>query len=271
MMIAQITDTHIKLPGKLAYKRVDTSAMLRACVTELMALDPKPDLIVHTGDLVDFGTDEEYTHLRDILGPLASTMIAIPGNHDSRDAMRRAFPEHAHLPGEGFLHFTVRRGPLRLVGLDTLVPGQGGGSLCEERLAWLEAALRAETDVPTLVLMHHPPFLTGIQHMDSIGLSDRQAFAAIVASHPQIQAILCGHVHRTIQASVGGRPTIICPSPAHQVALDLTKNGPSAFRQEPPGYMLHRWEHGQLTSYVAVIGSWPGPFPFFGADGRLID
>jgi 3',5'-cyclic AMP phosphodiesterase CpdA len=107
--------------------------------------------------------------------------------------------------------------------------------------------------------------------MDRLGLSAREAFTAIVARHPQIRAILCGHVHRAIQTSVGGRPAMICPSPAHQVALDLTENGASAFRQEPPGYMLHRWHDDQLTSYVAVIGSWPGPFPFFDADGRLID
>lgn len=271
MLIAQISDTHIRLPGRLAYRKVDTAAMLRTCVHELLKLDPRPDLIVHTGDLVDFGEDAEYAHLREILAPLKTEIIAIPGNHDARDPMRRAFLDHAHLPSGEFLQFAVQRGPLRIVGLDTLEPGAGGGTLCSDRLAWLAATLGAERNVPTLILMHHPPFLTGIAHMDRIGLAGREDFAGIVARHPQIQAILCGHVHRSIHARIGGRAAMICPSPAHQVALDLTTDGPSAFRLEPPGYMLHRWQDDQLVSHVAVLGDWPGPFPFFDAWGQLID
>lgn len=271
MLIAQITDTHIKLPGRLAYRKVDTAAMLRDCVRAIAALDPKPDLIAHTGDLVDFGTDEEYAHLRQILAPLNIELLAIPGNHDARNAMRRAFGDHTHLPADGFLHFAIERGPLRIIGLDTLVPGEGRGELCMARLDWLDATLAAKSDVPTLILMHHPPFVTGIAHMDRQGLTGREAFAEIVARHPQIQVILCGHVHRVIRAQVGGRAAMICPSPAHQVALDLTADGPSAFALEPPGYMLHRWQDGQLVSHVAVLGSWPGPFPFYDANGQLID
>lgn len=271
MLVAQITDTHIRLPGRLAYRRVDTAAALKACVRALIALDPRPDLIVHTGDLVDFGDDAEYAHLRGILAPLVIEIIAIPGNHDARDPMRRAFRDHAHLPESGFLQFAIQRGPLRFVGLDTLVPGAGGGELCADRLTWLDATLSAEPDVPTLVLMHHPPFLTGIAHMDRLGLSGREAFADIVARHPQVQAILCGHVHRPVHARVGGRSAMISPSPAHQVALDLSDDGPSAFRLEPPGYMLHQWRDGALVSHAVALGSWPGPFPFFDESGQLID
>ncbi|MGD9803303.1 MAG: phosphodiesterase [Hyphomicrobiaceae bacterium] len=271
MLIAQITDTHIKIPDRLAYRKVDTAAMLRACVRHIMAQDPKPDLIVHTGDLVDFGDDAEYAHLREILAPLDIEMLAIPGNHDARDAMRRAFPEHVHLQPTGFVQFSVRRGSLRIVGLDTVVAGQGGGELCADRLGWLEHTLALDSGIPTLVLMHHPPFLTGIAHMDRLGLIGRDAFSEIVARHPQVKAILCGHVHRMVYAQVGGRTAMICPSTAHQVALDLTTNGPSAFSLEPPGYMVHRWKDDQLVSHMAVVGAWPGPFPFFDANGQLID
>ncbi len=271
MLIAHITDTHIKMPGKLAYKMVDTAGMLRAAVAHLLRLSPQPDLIVHTGDLVDFGSPEEYDYLRSLLAPLRTELIVIPGNHDERGALRHAFAERGYLPASGFLQFCVRRGPLAIIGLDTVVPEQGGGTLCAARLDWLEQTLAANRDVPTLVLMHHPPFATGIAHMDAIGLDGREAFAAVVARHPQIQAILCGHVHRAITALVGGRLAMISPSVAHQVALDLTPDGPSAFRMEPPGYMLHKWDGDRLVSHVAVIGDWPGPFPFFDADGRLID
>ena len=271
MLVAQITDTHIKAPGKLAYNRVDTAAMLAACVAELRALEPQPDLIVHTGDLTDFGSAEEYEYIKDILRPLTVPLLTIPGNHDEREAMRQAFAPEGYLPSRGFLHYGVERQGLRFIGLDTLVPGHGGGALCADRLAWLDRTLSGHPDTPTVVMMHHPPFLTGIAHMDRIGLEGRDGFAEVMRRHDQVRAILCGHVHRPTFTSVGGRPAMICPSPAHQVALDLSPGGASAFRLEPPGYMLHRWRDDRLVSHVAVLGDWPGPFPFFDASGALID
>jgi hypothetical protein len=107
--------------------------------------------------------------------------------------------------------------------------------------------------------------------MDKIGLQGRDGVAAVMRQHDQGEAIPCGHVHRVIHARVGGRAAMICPSPAHQVALDLRPEGPSAFVMEPPGFMLHRWRDKQLVSHVAVLGDWPGPFPFFDPTGKLLD
>jgi 3',5'-cyclic-AMP phosphodiesterase len=271
MLIAQISDTHIKLPGRLAYQRVDTAAMLAACVTAIEALDPRPDLIVLTGDLVDFGSPEEYAFLGKLLAPLQVPLVAIPGNHDEREAMRAAFAAGGYLPSTGFLQFAIDDYPLRIVGLDTLVPGRGGGRLCPERLAWLDETLKQRQHVPTLLLMHHPPFLTGIRHMDDVGLAGKEELAAILARHAQVQVLLCGHLHRPIYGQVGGRPALTCPSPAHQVALDLRPEAPSRFRMEPPAFMLHRWHDGVLVSHVALVETYAGPFPFFDDAGRLID
>lgn len=272
MLIAQITDTHIKLPGQLAYGRVDTSAMLAACVAELCVLYPQPDLIVLTGDLVDLGRPAEYEHLRTLLAPLRTPLVVVPGNHDERQAFRSAFSDHSHLPAEGFLHFSINDlYPVRVLGLDTLVPGEGRGELCADRLAWLEHALAQAPKQATVILMHHPPFLTGIGHMDELGLTGREAFADIVSRHPQVELILCGHLHRNIHALVGGRAAMTAPSTAHQVTLDLRDHAPSSFRMEPPGYLLHLWTGSGFTSHQANIGFHAGPFPFFEADGRLID
>lgn len=271
MLIAQITDTHIKLPGRLAYRQVDTAAMLRACVAEIQSLKQQPDLIVMTGDLVDLGRAEEYAHLQSILAPLRQRIVVIPGNHDERGAMREAFAEGGYLPAGEFLQFAIDDYPLRLVGLDTVVPGQGGGEICARRLRWLDDTLSSRPETPTLVLMHHPPFRTGIGHMDDIGLVGAEAFAAVVRRHAQVTLIVCGHLHRCIHTTVGGRAALTCPSPAHQVALDIDPAAPSAFRMEPPGYMLHWWNGASLVSHLATIGDYAGPFPFFDAQGRLID
>lgn len=272
MLIAQITDPHIKAPGKLAYRHVDTAAMLQRCVAEVLRLDPQPDLVVLTGDLVDVGRAEEYAYLKTLLAPLRQPLVVVPGNHDERGAMRDAFAGEGYLPASGFLQFAIDdAGPLRIVGLDTVVPNEGRGELCAERLAWLDETLARQSGRPTLLLMHHPPFVTGIGHMDAIGLSGREAFAEIVGRHSQIELVLCGHLHRNIQTTIAGRRVLSCPSPAHQVALDLRRQAPSRFRMEPPGYMLHWWNEGRMVSHSVAIGDYDGPYPFFDGDGRLID
>ena len=161
MLIAQITDMHIKPPGELLYKRVDTAGFLERAVAHVTALDPRPDIVLATGDLVDGGKPEEYALLRRLLAPLAMPVYLIPGNHDARDAMREVFADHAYLPRTGFLQYTIEDLPVRLIALDTLVPGKGHGELCAERLDWLEARL-GESDRPTILFMHHPPFDCGI-------------------------------------------------------------------------------------------------------------
>jgi 3',5'-cyclic AMP phosphodiesterase CpdA len=272
MILAQLTDTHVKLPGKLAYRKVDTAAHLARAVAAVNALDPEPEVVALTGDLVDFGTPAEYEHLRAILAPLRAPYLLLAGNHDDRDALRTAFPEHDYLPRTGFLQYAIDRGPLRLVALDTVIPMRGDGELCATRLAWLDRTLAAAPERPTVVMMHHPPFVTGIAHMDAQGLAGREGFAAVIARHHQVERIVCGHLHRSIQCRVAHTVASTCPAPCHQVALDLRADGPSAFVLEPPGYQLHRWIDGAgLVTHTAVIGEFDGPYPFHDAAGRLID
>jgi 3',5'-cyclic-AMP phosphodiesterase len=272
MIIAQISDLHIKAARQLAYRVVDTAAALARAVTALAALDPAPDLVVATGDLADLGRPEEYALLRALLAPLAMPVYLIPGNHDDRDGLRRAFGDAGYLPESGFLHYVIEEYPLRVVALDTVVPGTAGGRLCDDRLRWLERVLAAAPDRPTVLLMHHPPFHTGIAHMDAIGLADAERFVAVLARHPQVERVLSGHLHRSIQARVGPHALAsTAPSTAHQVALDLRADAPATFMMEPPGYQLHLWRRGEpIVTHTAVIGDFAGPYPFF-EDGRLID
>lgn len=264
MIIAQITDFHIKARGKLAYRVVDTATSLAAAVAAIAALDPAADLVIATGDLTDGGLPEEYELLRELLAPLPQPVYVIPGNHDEREAMRHAFRGDRYLPAHGFLQYTVEDRPLRLVALDTLLPGESGGRLCAERLDWLDRTLAQAPDRPTAIIMHHPPFPTGIVHMDRIGLDGADGFAAVVARHPQVERVFCGHLHRSIQARIGGHAVAsTAPSTAHQIALDLRPDGPSAFIMEPPGYQLHAWRPGTgVITHTGVIGTFDGPHPF---------
>jgi len=273
MLIAQLTDLHIKPPGKLAYGRVDTAALLRAAVADLVAQRPAADVVLLTGDLTDGGRPDEYALLRELLAPIRCPIYVIPGNHDVRAALRAGFADHAYLPpGDGFIQYVVDDHPVRLIGLDTITPGEAGGMLCAARLAWLETRLDAAPDRPTVVFLHHPPFRTGIAHMDAIGLAGAAEFGALIRRHPQVERVLAGHLHRPIQARWAGTLASTAPSPAHQVTLDLGPADTGTFAMEPPGYQLHLFTpEAGIVSHTVTVGSFPGPYKFHDPGGVLLD
>ena len=162
--------------------------------------------------------------------------------------------------------------PLRMIGLDTIIPGKPGGEMCTDRLAWLDQQLCREPDKPTLLFMHHPPINTGIQHMDVQKLpAMAKPWGQWLKQHPQVFQILCGHVHRPIHAQWHGMTVTIAPSSSHYVAFDTRENGPADWMLEPPAVQLHRLQDSRLISHLSFIGSFDGPYPFFDADGNLID
>ena len=272
MLIAQISDPHIRPEGRLAYRRVDTAPFLAACVDHLVRMAPRPDVVLATGDLVDAGRPDEYRRLRALLAPLPMPVYLVPGNHDDREALRDAFADHDYLAAAGpFLQYVVESFPVRLVGLDTLVPGENGGLLGPERLAWLDARLAEAPDRPSVLFMHHPPFPTGIRFMDAQGLADAEAMAAVVRRHPQVERVLCGHLHRSIHVRWAGTVASTAPSTAHQLYLDFREDGLSAFAMEPPACQLHLWRPGAgLISHTSYVGDFAGPYPFR-EGGKLID
>ncbi|KVO94603.1 metallophosphatase [Burkholderia ubonensis] len=274
MLLAQISDLHIKRPGQLAYQRVDTAAALARCIARLNALEPRPDAVLVTGDLVDFGRDDEYRHLRDLLAPLEIPYYLMVGNHDDRAALRRAFADRPEWQDGEFVQYAFDVGAVRVLSLDSQVPGASAGDLCDARLAWLAAQLDASRDRPVIVALHHPPFASGIGHMDALRLAPAAAakLDALLRGYPNVERVLCGHVHRTMFARFGGTIASAVPAPAHQVAFDLRDNAPSAFRLEPPAFAVHRHtpDAGVITHHV-YVDEGDGPYPFYEPTGELVD
>lgn len=268
-LIAQITDLHIRPRGLACYRVSETNMLARRAVDALNALDPQPDAIVVTGDLANGPDRREYAGIQPLLARLKAPVFVLPGNHDSTAMMRELLtgvgPIHEGTADK--MHYAVDIGDLRLVALDSAVPGAPHGRLGAEQIAWLDATL-AKSDKPTLIALHHPPATVGIAHMDRIGLKDSDAFARVIARHDHVARLLCGHIHRTIIATVAGRVMTLAPSTAHQVALDIADRDPGHFVMEPPGYFLHRHtpESGVVT-HLAYVEAYPGPFPFFADDG----
>jgi Icc protein len=272
-LVAQISDLHLKAGQRLTYGVVDTLGALRRAVDHLNASDPRPDIVVISGDLVDFGRADEYAVLHPELARLHMPYYLVPGNHDSRGPLLEAFRDHAYLPlsAKGPLDWVVDEHPLRLIGLDSTLPGSHGGQLHDSQLQWLDAQLSLRPEAPTLLILHHPPFISGIGHMDREPFINAAALEQVVARHPQVERLLCGHLHRPMQRRFGGSLSCVCPGTSHQIVLDLQEAAPAHFNLEPAGYLLHRWEAQQgLISHNGVFGDYPGPYPFYDAHG-LID
>jgi len=274
LLIAQISDLHIKAPASLAYGRVDTAKSLERCVATLNSFDPAPDIVVISGDLADTPTAPEYEHLQRLLLPLRLPFAAIPGNHDSRELMRAAFPQTHCAHASGPLDQKLELGALDLVLMDSSVPGAPHGELDATTLRWLDATLASSRDRPALLFLHHPPFIAGIWHMDRQNLRNADELATIVRRHPRIRHIACGHVHRATLTLFEGRSCTICPAPNHAVDLDLAQLREPSFKVEPAALHLHTWFPGEgfgnLVTHQVPIGEFDGPHPFFGPDGKLL-
>ncbi len=258
MLIAQITDCHIVEPDELLNGRVDTAAMLRAAVSHLEAFEPRPDLVLATGDLVNDGTPEQYRNLVEILDGLTIPVVALPGNHDDRTGFREAFGLSPADPDEP-IDFVVDTGELVIVAMDTTIPGRHDGCVDTSQIAWLDAQLTELAPAPVLLVQHHPPFQTGIVWMDASGLDGSEREAEVLARHPHVTGVLCGHIHRVVHARVGGVPASAWPSTGAQVALALDGT-PYGYIDEPPAVALHQWSaETDLVSHVNYVD---GPEPW---------
>jgi 3',5'-cyclic-AMP phosphodiesterase len=252
-VLAQISDPHVAIaPGDLG-----SGDALAAAVRAVGELDPAPDALLVSGDLANDPTDAAYDLVAELLAPLDLPIHLLAGNHDDTDALRARLgaPGEAGQP----LQYVEQVGGLRMIALDTTVPGRDDGALGAERLAWLEGQLAADGAAPTILAMHHPPLWTGTPVIDDLALadSDRRALADLLASYPQVKRVVAGHVHRGITGEAGGCPVFVCPSTHLQLALDLDAKEIELVR-EPPCFALHVATGDQVVSHLAPIGDY-GP------------
>jgi 3',5'-cyclic-AMP phosphodiesterase len=256
MIIAQITDLHVVAKDRLCYRRVPTNAQLAQTIAHINSLEPRPDAVIASGDLTDHGRLEEYDLLREMLSDLIPPVFVIPGNHDRRDVLLKAFADERYMPAPDaqFVNYAIDQYPVRLIGLDTSVPGHHHGMMCEQRLKWLDETLGAQPDCPTLIFMHHPPFRTGVQWMDASGLRGGRAMEGIVRRHRQVVRVACGHIHRSIHLAWGGTIASTSPSTCHQVSLNLTGRNGFEFTMEPRAVQLHVWDDNYgLVSHLSYV------------------
>jgi 3',5'-cyclic AMP phosphodiesterase CpdA len=262
VLIAQMTDIHVgfapdKKPEELNLTR------FRATYRRLLEGPNVPDMLVLSGDITDHGDATSFAKTAELLKDCPFPVVPLVGNHDSREGLLGAFPQVEPAEG-GFLHYVIEAPlGLRIICLDTLEDGRHGGAFCEARAAWLAARLGEAPDQPTLIFMHHPPVVAGIDWMDP---APDEAWIMrlrdVLTGQAQVLAIHCGHLHRPITTRFAGIPLGVTPSVAPLLAMDLTPidaavpDNRELITTEPPAYALHRWDGHSLVSHYECVGDW---------------
>lgn len=256
MLVAHISDFHVfsKAP-ETSLVRPDAADAARKIVADIVAFRPGLDAVMFTGDLTDGGSADDYALLTSILAPIRVPVFVVPGNHDKRPTLREAFRGDLPFAEGPFLNYATALGDLRVIGLDTLIDGRVEGRIEAETLDWLGDRLAEPWDGPTYVLMHHPPFLSGIRGLDQMSLvggGDR--LADLVRRHPGLLHILSGHIHRSFQGFWNGAFVAVGGSPAFQIALDLYPDAPEpGIVTEPYSYFIHRLDRGGLCVHSRPV------------------
>lgn len=257
MLIAQISDSHIEEPGKLAHGSYDAHAAFVKALDKVAAVTPRPDFLLHTGDVTHHGNADIHRDVRARMDAVGIPYAVMAGNHDENETLRAAFAGKPWMPASGFLHYVIELPPVRIICLDTTIPGKVEGTLCPERMAWLAARLAEAPNAPTMIAMHHPAFRIGRATSDARPFGNPKEFAELVAKYPNVSLVTAGHVHCTLQARIGNAVALAVPSTVYQFAMDRRPDAPLSIINEPPGYYLHDWTEGAgFTSQCVLIGDY---------------
>jgi 3',5'-cyclic AMP phosphodiesterase CpdA len=254
MIIAQISDTHIALDTPDADQRIRDFALT---IADINALDPAPDVIVHTGDIVHNGRQDEYAQAVATLAKARAPVYVLAGNKDSRANLRAAFSSCGYLsPDSHFVDYAIDNYPVRLIALDTLSSDSNKGDFCPERIGRLIDLIDAETAKPIAVFTHHPPFEVTVGpdrlHFETpeIMTGLRQA----LQHSGRVVAVFSGHVHRAAAGHVGGIPATVMTS----TATTLRKGEYPAQMKRRPVYHVHRFHPvWGFATETRVVGTGP--------------
>jgi Icc protein len=257
MLFAHISDFHVFAHApETSLVRLDVENAVRKVVADIVSLSPKLDAVMFTGDLTDGGSSADYALLQDILAPITVPVFVVPGNHDRRETLRAAFSPWLPFTDQTTLHYESQIGNVRILALDTLVEGHGYGRLSYAQLRWLAARLAVVTEGPTQIIMHHPPFPSGIKALDDMSLvEDGPQLAEMVRAYRGDIRILSGHIHRPYQAIWNGAFCAVAGSPAFQIGLDLKPDADEpGLVNEPYAYFIHQLDTGgQFTIHTRHV------------------
>jgi 3',5'-cyclic-AMP phosphodiesterase len=258
MIIAQISDTHIALDTPDADQRIRDFELT---VADINALDPAPDVIVHTGDIVHNGRQDEYAQAVATLAKASAPVYVLAGNKDNRANLGRAFSARGYLaPDSDFIDYAIDDYPVRLIALDTLSSGSNKGDFCPERVRRLINLIDADTTKPIAVFTHHPPFEVTVGpdplHFETPEIMSRLCRA--LQHSGRVVAVFSGHVHRAAMGHIANIPATVMPC----IATTLRRGEYPAPMRIRPVYQVHRFDPvWGFATETRIVGTEPSGAP----------
>lgn len=250
VLLAQFTDTHVLERDELQF--LDNNASLASIVESLNAETRRPDLVLATGDLTNWGSPAQYELLAELLSPLEIPLLPLIGNHDVRETTRKLWPDAPWADTE-HASWVTTRDEVTIIGLDSTDPDTHGAVFDDDRCAWLGSCLRSAPG-PVILAMHHPPFTTGVDWMDASGFVGLTEFRRLIAEHSdKLLRILCGHFHRPVTTTVEGVTASVCPGGAYHVGLELHPNAERSVIRDPRGYQLHLLDGTDIVTHTRYV------------------
>jgi 3',5'-cyclic-AMP phosphodiesterase len=238
MIIAQISDTHIALDAPDGDRRMRDFA---STIADINALDPAPDVTVHTGDIVHNGRSDEYAQATALLAKAGVPVYVLPGNKDERTNLRAAFSAAGYfVTGHPFIDYAIEDYPVRLIALDTLSEGHGRGDFRGEQAEHLNALIDAEPSKPIAIFTHHPPFevTVGPDRFHFATMEGMARLCEALQRCGRVVGVFSGHVHRAAAGHVGRIPASVVPC----IATVLRKGDYPSNMRTRPVYHLHRFD-----------------------------
>lgn len=251
--IVHMSDPHLVAGGEPLYGVIPVVENLRAALDQLVAMKIEPSAVVFTGDLTDLGEPDAYRRLRELVEPaveaLGATLCWVPGNHDERDAMRVGLLDEA--PSLAPIDRVWDLGGLRLIGLDTSVPGFHHGELSTEQLAWLDAQLHHPAPHGTVIALHHPPIPTPQPMFDLLELRDQHLLADVLRGR-DVRAILGGHLHYSAHGTFHSIPVSVSAATCYTMNLAMPQRAVNGMTGGQSFQVLHVYDDTIVHSVVPL-------------------
>lgn len=256
--LLHISDTHLLAGGGQLYDRVPSERHLRRLFAEFEASGAQPDAIVFTGDLADRGEPDAYRRLRAIVDPIAAGLSArvvwVMGNHDERRAFRSGLLDES--ASDAPVDAVLDLDGLRIITLDSSVPGHHHGEVSAEQRDWLRAVLATPAPHGTILAMHHPPVPSVLDLAVSVELRDQASLAEVLAGS-DVRAILGGHLHYSSTATFAGIPVSVASATCYTQDLNVPVGGTRGRDGARAFNLVHVYPSTVLHSVVPLGDSVP--------------
>ncbi|GAA1832521.1 metallophosphoesterase [Agromyces salentinus] len=274
-VIAHVSDTHLLAGGQMLGGVADTVGALAQTAIQLGRMGGRLDAIVVTGDVADLGEADAYRRVRGVLAPLADAagarLVWVMGNHDERSTFRTELligerPARSDDRADAPVNHVIEVEGLRIVALDSTVPGYHHGALEAQTLDWLDRVLDEPAEHGTILALHHAPIPTPVALMDVLELRGQDELAAVIRGRG-VRLILGGHLHYATHGTFADIPVAVAGATAYTIDASASPrllvgvDGGRSFT------LVHVYDDA-VTTAVVPIGAGPVVSEF---DGRFLD